>query len=106
MRQAGDGLHFPLKTSEGFRVGEKLLPNHFERDNAVLTRVPCLEDLTDPALAQPIANEVRAIDQLLRSADKDLVHLKYAEPAALDQILGQRSHITEARAQHAMKLIE
>src|SRR6266478_3240631 len=68
--------------------------------------MPGFEDLTDSALAQPIANQIRTVDQLLRSADKNLVHLKYAEPAALDQILGQRSHITEARAQHAIKLIE
>jgi hypothetical protein len=50
--------------------------------------MPSFINLADTPLTQPIQDAIRPKEEILGSADEDLVHLKNREPAALDQIFG------------------
>ena len=106
VRQAGDGLEFALELPDGVAVRGEVVPQHLERDDPAARAVPRLEDLADPALAEPVEDLVRPDHQLVPVAREQHLELIRRQPVDLDEVFAERHRVAVVAEQLCANLVE
>ena len=95
MRQLSGGLDFAMETPDGVLVGEAVLADDLQGDDAAHAQLAGLEDLSHAAFAEAFQDDVLAEHQFPAAAGEELVDLIGRHPIAFEEFLGQGPRIGE-----------
>ena len=104
MRQLAEDLDLAVETADHLGIGEQLAANHFQGNGSPQVLVPGLEDLAGAALAEAFDQDIRTQQQTLTVVEKKLIDLVRGQPAALEQVAGQRPRLRASGAATGCRL--
>ncbi len=99
MIELSGGADFPLETLDRLRVDGAVLADDLDGDDAAQAALPGLVHRAHAAFPQAVEEDIGAQGQVLPPPLQQEIGLKGGQPAALDQVAGQRLGVGKKRLQ-------